>query len=108
MVSGLPRRTKLWLNLCQNVVKFFQNCNEDKKYKLKDKLFRKSDTIVAEMNRYTRKYFGTRGGSPTGFWAAGRRPYIVFTFTGSVRNIWNDVNIYIYGSRHMKRDLSEF
>ena len=30
------------------------------------------------------------------FWAAGRRPYIVFTFTGSVRNICNDVNIYIY------------
>ena len=30
------------------------------------------------------------------FWAAGRRPYIVFTFTGSVRNVRNDVNIYIY------------
>ena len=29
------------------------------------------------------------------FWAAGRRPYIVFTFTGSVRNVRNDVNIYI-------------
>ena len=25
------------------------------------------------------------------FWAAGRRPYIVFTFTGSVRNVRNDV-----------------
>ena len=30
------------------------------------------------------------------FWAAGRRPYIVFTFTGSVRNVRNDVNIYYY------------
>ena len=30
------------------------------------------------------------------FWAARRRPYIVFTFTGSVRNVRNDVNIYIY------------
>ena len=30
------------------------------------------------------------------FWAAGRRPYIVFTFTGSVRNVRNDVNIYIH------------
>ena len=30
------------------------------------------------------------------FWAAKRRPYIVFTFTGSVRNVRNDVNIYIY------------
>ena len=30
------------------------------------------------------------------FWAAGRRPYIVFTFTGSVRNVRNDVNLYIY------------
>ena len=30
------------------------------------------------------------------FWAAGRRPYIVFTFTGSVRNVRIDVNIYIY------------
>ena len=29
------------------------------------------------------------------FWAAGRRPYIVFTFTGSVWNVRNDVNIYI-------------
>ena len=29
------------------------------------------------------------------FWAAGRRPYIVFTFTGSVWNVQNDVNIYI-------------
>ena len=27
------------------------------------------------------------------FWAAGRRPYIVFTFTRSVRNVWNDVYI---------------
>ena len=25
------------------------------------------------------------------FWAARRRPYIVFTFTGSVRNVRNDV-----------------
>ena len=30
------------------------------------------------------------------FWAAGRRPYIVFTFTGSVRNVRNNVIIYIY------------
>ena len=30
------------------------------------------------------------------FWAARRRPYIVFTFTGSVRNVWKDVYIYIY------------
>ena len=30
------------------------------------------------------------------FWAARRRPYIVFTFTGSVQNVRNDVNIYIY------------
>ena len=30
------------------------------------------------------------------FWAAKRRPYIVFTFTGSVWNVWNDVYIYIY------------
>ena len=28
--------------------------------------------------------------------AAGRWPYIVFTFTESVRNVRNDVNIYIY------------
>ena len=35
-------------------------------------------------------------GGPRVFWAAGRRPYIVFTFTGSVRNVRNDVNIYIY------------
>ena len=32
------------------------------------------------------------------FWAAGRRPYIVFTFTGSVWNVRNNVNIYIYMS----------
>ena len=30
------------------------------------------------------------------FWAAGRCPYIVFTFTGIVRNVRNDVYIYIY------------
>ena len=29
------------------------------------------------------------------FWGAGRRPYIVFTLTGSVQNVRNDVNIYI-------------
>ena len=29
-------------------------------------------------------------------WAAGRRPYIVFTFIGSVRNVRNNVYIYIY------------
>ena len=28
------------------------------------------------------------------FWAAFGGPYIVFTFTGSVRNVHNDVNIY--------------
>ena len=30
------------------------------------------------------------------FWAAKGGPYIVFTFTGSKRNVRNDVNIYIY------------
>ena len=35
--------------------------------------------------------YGTRYYIKPIFWAAGRRPYIVFTFTGSVRNVRNDV-----------------
>ena len=42
------------------------------------------------------------------FWAARRRPYIVFTFTGSVRNVQNDVNIICqqHGGREVGTNLS--